>query len=133
MQGIVLTSLKTAQYLKCAKGHGRGPVSTDQRPEIFAALLKTFEGGLTLLARLPLQIIEHPAPVIADLYAGTQEAVMAHGQTLALGGQGGHQGGLLTGFDVKFDQLVKLRLFSDTCMKTPSLCRKNLAIRCHAG
>ena len=103
--GIVLTALKTAQYLECAKGHGRGPVGADQRPEIFAAQLKTFEGRLTLFPRLPLQVIEHPASVIADLYAGTQEAAMAHGQTLALGGQGGHQGGLLTGFDVKFDQL----------------------------
>lgn len=105
MQRVVMAALETAQHLERTKGHGCGLMGANQRPEIFLAMLKAFEGRLAVLARAPLQVIEHPAPVVADLHTRIDKAAMALGQALALGGQGRHQRPLLPGLDLKFDQL----------------------------
>eukprot|EP00659_Diplonema_papillatum_P008902 gene8903-13803_t len=80
-----MAAFDAAQHLERTEGHRRGLVGADQRPEIFLTVLKTLEGRFPLLAGAPLQVAEHPAPIIADLHAGIDEAAMALGQALALG------------------------------------------------
>src|SRR5450830_219232 len=100
-----MTALKAAQHLERTKGHRRGLVGANQRPEIFLAVLKTFKRRLTVLAGAPLQVIEHPPPVFTDLHTRIDKAAVALGQALALGRQGRYQGELLPGLDLKLDQL----------------------------
>lgn len=79
-----MAALKAAQHLERTKRHRRGLVSADQRPEIFLAVLKAFKRRLTVLTGAPLQVIEHPPPVLADLHTRIDKAAVALGQALAL-------------------------------------------------
>ena len=111
MQRVVMAALETAQHLKRTEGHGRGLVGADQRPEIFLAVFKTLERRLAIFTRAPLQVIEHPPPVITDLHARIDEATMALGQAFTLGALCSHQGELLLGLDLKLDQLSEAAIF----------------------
>ena len=85
-------------------------MGADQRPEVFLAVLKALERRLTVRAGTPLQVIEHPPSVFADLHTRIDKARVALGQAFALGGQGRHQGDLLPGFDLKLDQLSEAEI-----------------------
>ena len=75
VQRVVMAALKAAQYLERVKGHRRGLVGADQRPEIFLAMFKAFKRRLTVLTGAPLQVIEHPPPTAAlNLQEGGGEA-----------------------------------------------------------
>jgi len=107
MQRIVVAAGNAAVYLEGIECHGFRAMSADQLPEILLTVFETVKCRLPRLAALPLQKAQHAAAVVAGLHAGTEKTVVALSQTLGLRRQCRNQRGLLTRFNLEFDQLGK--------------------------
>lgn len=105
MQAIRNAARQATQGLKCSKVHTFCPMLLNQLKEWF--LLKTTGGCFPGTARLPLQVLQYPTPIITGLDARSNQSSMAQSQTFAPLSKGLGQGMLSSGYHFKFDHLGK--------------------------